>query len=62
MQLLCDTPSRECDVVLFLELNGYRFNASEEDAAQMVLALASRNLDEAGYIAFLRAHASFGKK
>ena len=48
--------------VLFLELNGYRFNASEEDAAQMVLALASRNLDEAGYIAFLRAHASIGKK
>ena len=48
--------------VLFLELNGYRFNASEEDAAQMVLALASRNLDEAGYIAFLRAHASLEKK
>lgn len=44
--------------VLFLELNGYRFNASEEDAAQMVLELASGNLDEAGYIAFLRAHAS----
>jgi death-on-curing protein len=42
--------------VLFLELNGYRFNASEEDAAQMVLELASGNLDEAGYIAFLRAH------
>src|SRR6202022_2345490 len=48
--------------VLFLELNGYRFNASEEDAAQMVLELASGNLDEAGYIAFLRAHASLGKK
>jgi len=48
--------------VLFLELNGYRFNASEEDAAQMVLELASGNLDEAGYIAFLRAHASIGKK
>ena len=48
--------------VLFLELNGYRFNASEEDAAQMVLALASRNLDEAGYIAFLRAHTSLGKR
>ena len=48
--------------VLFLELNGYRFNASEEDAAQMVLELASGNLDEAGYIAFLRAQASFGKK
>ena len=48
--------------ILFLELNGYRFNASEEDAAQMVLELASGNLDEAGYIAFLRAHASLGKK
>ena len=48
--------------VLFLELNGYRFNASEEDAAQMVLELASGNLDEAGYIAFLRAHASLGKR
>jgi death on curing protein len=48
--------------VLFLELNGYRFNASEEDAAQMVLELASGNLDEAGYIAFLRAHALLGKK
>ncbi len=48
--------------VLFLELNGYRFNASEEDAAQMVLELASGNLDEAGYIAFLRAHAFARKK
>jgi death-on-curing protein len=48
--------------VLFLELNGYRFNASEEDAAQMVLELAGGNLDEAGYIAFLRAHASLGKR
>jgi death-on-curing protein len=48
--------------ILFLELNGYRFNASEGDTAQMVLQLASGNLDEAGYIAFLRAHASRGKK
>jgi death on curing protein len=48
--------------ILFLELNGYRFNASEGDTAQMVLQLASGNLDEAGYIAFLRAHASLGKK
>ena len=48
--------------VLFLELNGYRFSASEEDAAQVVLELASGNLDEAGYIAFLRAYASLGKK
>jgi death-on-curing protein len=48
--------------VLFLELNGYRFNASEEDAARMVLELASGNLDEAGYIAFLRAHCVARKK
>jgi death on curing protein len=48
--------------ILFLELNGYRFRASEEDAAQAVLHLASGNLDETGYIAFLRAHASPGKK
>ena len=44
--------------ILFLELNGYRFSASEEDAAQAVLKLASGNLDEAGYVAFLRANAS----
>ena len=48
--------------ILFLELNSYRFNASEEDAAQMVLELASGNLDDAGYTAFLRAHAPLGKK
>jgi death-on-curing protein len=47
--------------VLFLGLNGYRFNAREEDAARVVLKLASRNLDEAGYLAFLRAHASLEK-
>ena len=48
--------------ILFLELNGYRFSGSEEDAARAVLELASGTLDEAGYIAFLRAHASLGKK
>jgi death on curing protein len=48
--------------ILFLELNGYRFSASEEDAAQAVLELASGNLDEAGYGAFLRANASRRKK
>jgi death-on-curing protein len=48
--------------VLFLELNGYRFNASEEDAAQVVLELASGNLDEGVYIAFLRAHVLLEKK
>jgi death on curing protein len=40
--------------ILFLELNGYRFTASEEDAAQAVLKVASGNLDESGYNAFLR--------
>lgn len=44
--------------ILFLELNGYRFTASEEDAAQAVFALAAGTLDEAGYAAFLRANAS----
>ena len=43
--------------ILFLELNGYRFAASEAAAAHAVLALASGTLDEAGYAAFLRAHA-----
>jgi death-on-curing protein len=40
--------------VLFLELNGARFTASEEAATQAVLALAAGSLDEAGYAAFLR--------
>jgi death on curing protein len=48
--------------ILFLELNGYRFTASEQDAARAIMELASGKLDEAGYIAFLRAHASLGKK
>lgn len=41
--------------ILFLELNGYRFTASEADAAQAVLELAAGTLDEAGYANFLRA-------
>lgn len=44
--------------ILFLELNGYRFNASQEDAAQAVLALAAGTLDEGGYGAFVRANAT----
>jgi len=43
--------------ILFLELNGYCFTASEEDAAQAVLSLAAGTLDEEGFIAFLRANA-----
>ena len=44
--------------ILFLELNGYRFTATEEDATQAVMALAAGTLDEAGYTAFLRANAT----
>ena len=39
--------------VLFLEVNGYRFKASEERAAQAVIALAAGELDEHGYARFL---------
>ncbi len=42
--------------VLFLELNGYRFVAPEETAAQAVIELASGTLDEEGYCEFLRMH------
>ena len=40
--------------ILFLELNGFGFNASEEDATQAVIGLAAGTLDEAGYLAWLR--------
>lgn len=46
--------------ILFLELNGYRFTASEEDAAKAVLALAGGTLDEPDYTAFLRANVTRG--
>lgn len=42
--------------VLFLELNGYRFTASEEDAANAVMKLAGGEIDAAGYAHFLRAN------
>lgn len=42
--------------VLFLELNGYRFTAGEEDATQAIISLAAGLLDEDGFIAFLRAN------
>ena len=48
--------------ILFLELNGYAFTASEEDAAQAVLELAANNLDEAGYSSFLRGNVARRKK
>jgi death-on-curing protein len=42
--------------VLFLELNGYRFTASEPDAAQAVLELAAGTIDEDGFRDFLHAN------
>lgn len=41
--------------VLFLELNGYRFNASEVDATVQTFALAVRKLGENGYATWLKA-------
>ena len=41
---------------LFLELNGYRFTARQEEAANAILALAAGQLDERGYAAFLAAN------
>jgi death-on-curing protein len=40
--------------VLFLELSGFEFRASEEDATQAVTSLAAGTMDEAGYLAWLR--------
>jgi death-on-curing protein len=42
--------------VLFLELNGYRFTASEEAAAQAVLELAAGTLEEKGCCELLLAN------
>ena len=42
--------------ILFLELNGYRFTPSEEDAAQAVLSLIACTLDEEGFVTFLRGN------
>lgn len=42
--------------ILFLELNGLDFRASEEDAAQAVMNLAAGTLNEGSYAAWLRAN------
>lgn len=44
--------------VLFLELNGYRFNANEEDAALTMIGLAGGEIEERDYAAFLRKYAA----
>ncbi len=43
--------------ILFLELNGFVFTASEEDAANAVLQLAGGPMSEEDYAAFLRSNA-----
>ncbi len=43
--------------VLFLELNGYSFKASEADAALQTLGLAAGEISEEKYAAWLKANA-----
>jgi len=42
--------------VLFIELDGFQFAATEESAAQAILSLAAGTLDEPGLAAWLRAN------
>ena len=42
--------------VLFLEMNGCRFTAAEEDAAQAILSLAAGQLAEPAFASWLRAN------
>ena len=42
--------------VLFLELHGFDFKASEEDTTQAIWDLAAGTLDEAAFAAWLRAN------
>jgi death on curing protein len=48
--------------IVFLELNGFVFNATEEDATQAVFTLAAGDIDEAGYAAWLRSNAKRRRK
>jgi death-on-curing protein len=48
--------------VLFLELNGFDFTASEAEAAQAVLELAAGTIDETGFALFLRDHSKRARK
>jgi len=43
--------------VLFLELHGFDFKASEEDATQAMMGLPAGTLDESAYGTWLRANA-----
>jgi len=48
--------------VLFLEMNGFEFTASEAEAAQVVLELAAGTIDETGFALFLRDHSKRVRK
>ena len=48
--------------VLFLELNGFDFTASEAEAAQAVLELAAGTIDETGFALFLKDHLRRARK
>jgi death-on-curing protein len=47
--------------VLFLELNGCVFTASQVDSTVQTLALAARALDESGYASWLASHCEKSK-
>ncbi|HEY1793625.1 MAG TPA: type II toxin-antitoxin system death-on-curing family toxin [Opitutaceae bacterium] len=47
--------------ILFLELNGYHFTASEVDATVQTLALAAHELDESGYATWLASNSRSAK-
>ena len=48
--------------VLFLEMNGFDFTASEAEAAQAVLELAAGTIEETGFAMFLRDHVKRARK
>ena len=48
--------------ILFLELNGFDFIASEAAAAQAVLELAAGTIDETGFALFLHDHVKRARK
>lgn len=45
---------------IFLDINGWELMASEAEAVAAVLALAVREMDEAGFSAWLKDHAVIG--
>ncbi len=42
---------------LFLELNGYRFGATDVDSVVMTMGMAAGEIDDASFIAWVRQHA-----